>query len=293
MEQISITQISDPNKQQPFTAYSLEFLQNALRKDDAGIIEALVTRIVGSYSLTVPYVISGCVLSDSNHDVTAGTLFYGGKFYETTSVNGSTNVARFIKTKSQDVTADPITFSDGSTGSVHDIYKYVPTDVASGGDFIATDLVYLSETVSSIATQLTNSGQTFTTSSYVDATSLTYTTPNDGITRTYELTFKCQSVLVESTVGGSSISAQGEFRIYNDSDSVSLDETSHKLKFDLQAIKAGIGTAADYGYEFDATSICTTIISLAPNKTIKCQVKKTSGVNVVISNAKFLIKEIK
>jgi hypothetical protein len=184
MEEISISQISDTNKQQPFTGKSLQFLQNAIRKDEAGIIEALVTKIVGSYSLTVPYVISGCVLSDSNKDVTAGTLFYGGKFYETTSVNGTTNVARFIKTKSQDATADPITFSDSSTGSVHDIYKYVPTDVASGGDFVATDLVYLVQASNDVTVVTTNTsnGQTIDVS-IVSGSPFTYN--NDVYTYSY------------------------------------------------------------------------------------------------------------
>lgn len=144
MKKISTTQIDDANdKLQPFTGHSLKFLQDALDEDKAAIIKALVTSNLGSYSLTVPYVISGCVVTDSGKDVTAGEIFYGGKYYETTAVNGTTNIARFILTKTQDATADPITFSDSSTGSVHDIYKYVATDVASGGDFDATDLVSL------------------------------------------------------------------------------------------------------------------------------------------------------
>lgn len=292
MKKISTNQIVSVTSKQPFTGRSLEFLQDALDEDKAGIIQALVTNILGSYSLTVPYVISGCVVSDSNKDVTAGEVFYGGKYYETTAVNGTTNTAQFVLTKTQDATADPVIFTDSTSKNVHDIYKFVATDTATPGTFDATDLVYLSSS-NLIASELTLSTQTSSSSSYADLTGLTYTTPNDGVTRKYEIIFKAKSVLVESTTGGSSISGQGEYRIYNDTDASLLDETSHKLKFDLVAIKAGIGTAADYGYEFDATVVCCTIVTLAPNKTIKCQFKKTSGVNVVASNCKMLIKELR
>lgn len=284
MEVISISQISDPNKQQPFTGLSLEFLQNALRKDDAGIIEALVTKIVGSYSLTVPYVISGCVVTDSNKDVTAGTIFYGGKFYETTSVNGTTNVARFIKTKTQDATADPVTFSDASTGNVHDIYKYVPTDVATGGDFIATDLVYLSATSSIIAQQITLASQSTSSGTYVDMTGLTYTTPNDGVTRKYRISLKSDADLDGTSGSGSSI-AQAYFRIYNDTDATELDES--------QTTTAIYVTAATQDVTAVMTANCKTIVSLAPNKVIKCQFKLISGTSVTATKAKFFIEEIK
>lgn len=255
MEVINTSQISDPNKQQPFTGYSLEFLQNALRKDDAGIIEALVTKIVGSYSLTVPYVISGCVVSDSNKDVTAGTLFYGGKFYETTAVNGTTNVARFIKTKTQDATADPITFSDSSTGSVHDIYKYVPTDVASGGDFISTDLVYLTATVAKLYSLTTLATQDTSSTSYVDMTGLTYTTPNDGVTRLYLIQGKAV-MRTPSPNGGEG----GKMRIYNSTTTTQLDEG--RCYMDVVATNTDL---------FESTVTVMTVQSLAPNTVIKCQ----------------------
>jgi hypothetical protein len=143
MKNIDISQIVEPTALQPFTANSLKFLQDYNTEDKAAIIKGLVITNLGSYSLTVPYVISGCVVSDSNKDVTSGEIFYGGAFYETTAINGTTNVARFILTKTQDSTADPLIFTDSSSKSVHDIYKYVATDVASGGDFISTDLVSL------------------------------------------------------------------------------------------------------------------------------------------------------
>jgi len=143
MKKILTSNVLDPSQLQPFTAQSLRFLQESKEDDVAAIIKSIVTSNLGSYSLTVPYVISGCVVSDSGKDVTAGEVFYGGKYYETTAVNGTTNIARFILTASQDSTADPLTFSNSSVFNVHTIYKYVATDVASGGDFTSANLVNL------------------------------------------------------------------------------------------------------------------------------------------------------
>ena len=188
MQKIDTTQIVDPTSLQPFTGRSLEFLQDSLDIDKAGIIKAFITQTVGSYSLTVPYVISGCVVSDSGKDVTAGEIFYGGKFYETTAVNGTTNVARFILTKTQDTTADPVDFSNGASKNVHDIYKYVPTDVASGGDFISTDLVSAYGT-GKITSQLAQATFSTSSTSYVDVTGMSYTN-SSGSTKTFHIVGK-------------------------------------------------------------------------------------------------------
>jgi hypothetical protein len=148
MKNINTSFVVDPLVRQPFTALSLAFLQSSRDENLAAIVKALIISNKGAYSLTAPYVISGCVVSDTFKDVTAGEIFYGGKFYTTTAVNGTTNTARFILTKTQDLTADPLTFTDSTVKNVHDIYTYVPTDVASGGDFTAIDLdsVYTTST---------------------------------------------------------------------------------------------------------------------------------------------------
>jgi len=188
MKKISVNQIISVTRKQPFTGNSLKFLQDALDEDKAGIIKAFITQSIGSYSLTTPYVISGCVVSDAGKDVTAGEIFYGGKYYETTAVNGTTNVARFILTKTQDAVADPLEFTNGDILNVHDIYKYVATDVASGGDFNATQLVDLyagsSNKYTFYAERLTTRNETTGTPPIDTAAEIfTFTTPNDGKTR--------------------------------------------------------------------------------------------------------------
>jgi len=188
MKKISVNQIISVTRKQPFTANSLKFLQDALDEDKAGIIKAFITQSIGSYSLTTPYVISGCVVSDAGKDVTAGEIFYGGKYYETTAVNGTTNVAQFILTKTQDAVADPLKFTNGDILNVHDIYKYVATDVASGGDFDSSDLVSIyagsSNKFTYYAERLATRNETTGTPPIDTAAEIfTFTTPNDGKTR--------------------------------------------------------------------------------------------------------------
>jgi hypothetical protein len=285
MKNIDISQIVEPTALQPFTANSLKFLQDYNTEDKAAIIKALVITNLGSYSLTVPYVISGCTVSDSGKDVTAGEIFYGGAFYETTAINGTTNIARFIKTKTQDAVADPLIFTDSSSKSVHDIFKYVGTDVASGGDFTSANLVSLYGT--SVNVQYTDATSTITGTSYADITGFSHTITVAG---KYEITLKTNAVLDESTGGGggTSIVGQGEFRLWNDSDSVELDYTSCKNRFDLSG---ALGVPV-YRLNTDNTVVCTCLVDLTVGKVIKAQVKKTSGVNVVLNSSKFIIKKI-
>lgn len=274
MKQIDTTQVVDPNTLQPFTVKSLKFLQDAKAEDDAGIIEALITNNTGSYSATTPYVISGCVVSDSGKDVTDGKIFYGGKFYEVVGVNGTTNVAQLVLTKTQDATADPLTFTDGTNKTVHDIYKYVATDAASGGDFDANDLVsaYGSGKISFLAS---SANQTTSSTSYVDLTGSTYTTPNDGVSRTYLIQFK---TVVEHALNGG---AGGEVQILVDG--VQKDFSQSYIDILAQTTDLFIDTVT-----------CFTIESVAPNKIIKIQIKATTGgaINTNFKYNKFTIIEI-
>ena len=267
MKQIDTTQVVDPSTLQPFTVKSLKFLQDAKAEDDAGIIEALIRTNTGAYSTTTPYVISGCVVSDSNKDVTDGKIFYNGKFYEVTGVNGTTNVAQFILTKTQDATADPLTFTDGTNKNVHDIYKYVATDVASGGDFDATDLVSIY--TNTVNQYLTLATQTFNSGAFADATGLTYTTPNDGVSKYYLINFKCKV-----TPSNAASDAELEISLYDGST-------------DLDIIKVGKQYSAFTGTVTTA-GVLLYYGLVAPNTTLKIRCKNYSN-TCTVDDAKFSI----
>lgn len=259
MKNINTSQIVDPTSEQPFTGRSLKFLQDYEAENLAAIIKALIYQNLGSYSLNVPYVISGCVVTDSGKDVTAGEIFYGGKYYETTALDGATNVARFILTKTQDATADPVLFTDSVSKNVHDIYKYVATDAASGGDFDSSDLNFdLLYAGTKIYANL-YSGAGFTVNNgvgYDDFTSMTYTTPNDGVTRDYIIEYKGTA-----TPSNGSVDSSCNLRIYNTTDSSLLDSAS--------VGKAAMGAATEI--VVIPVFMSTGVVSIAPNKTIKIQ----------------------
>lgn len=189
MKKIITSNVVDPSKLQPFTAQSLRFLQEAKEEDVASVIKALVISNLGSYSLAIPYVITGCVISGAGEVVTAGEVFYGGKYYQLTAANGTTNIARYFLTPTPDINADPLTFSDSSVFNVHTTYTYVPQDVPTGGDFAANQFVSLYATLTSnkytyYAERLLTRNETTGTPPIDSAAQIfTFTTPNDGLTR--------------------------------------------------------------------------------------------------------------
>lgn len=283
MKKISVNQIISVTRKQPFTGNSLKFLQDALDEDKAGIIKAFITQSVGSYSLTTPYVISGCVVSDAGKDVTAGEIFYGGKYYETTAVNGTTNVAQFILTKTQDAVADPLEFTNGDILNVHDIYKYVATDVASGGDFDSSDLVSAYGS-GKIAVELTNATQTDSGGTYIDMTSLSYTIPK---TAKYKITLLANPQSATGSSGSLPVDVQAAsyFRIYNSTDASVLDE-----KFTQNRAYLDLGTGGSYILNLTASfSVnCSTIVTLTAGKVIKAQFRTYFGSTTTTNNKMFI-----
>ena len=189
MKKIITTNVLDPSQLQPFTAQSLRFLQESKEEDVAALIKSIVISNLGSYSLTIPYVISGCVVTNLGKTVTAGEVFFGGKYYQTTACNFSLYAARYYLTTTQDLTADPLTFSNSTVFSVHNIYKYVATEISGGGDFTSFMFVSLYGTPISnkytyYAERLTARNETTGIPPIDTAAEIfTFTTPNDGLTR--------------------------------------------------------------------------------------------------------------
>ena len=260
MKKIDISQIVSPTSKQPFTANSLKFKQDYDAENFAALIKTLIISNLGSYSLTTPYVISGCVLSDSNKDVTSGEIFYGGKFFNVTALNGTTNIVQFILTKTYDPTADPLTFTDGVAKNVHEIYTYVSTDVSTGGDFDASDLNYsLTIPIGNKIYSNIYSATGFTVNngiSYDNFTSLTYTTPNDGITRNYIIEYKGVA-----TPSNGIVDSSCQLRIFNTTDNQVLDESA--------VGKSNMSAATEV--VIIPTFMSSGVISIAPNKTILIQ----------------------
>lgn len=280
MKNINITNIVDPTSLQPFTGNSLKFLQDASSEARAGMIKAFITQNLGSYSLTVPYVISGCVVSDSGKDVTDGEIFYGGEYYQLTGVNGTTNVAQFSLVKTQDSTADPLDFSDGQTHNVHDIFKFVGTDTATTGTFDSSDLVS-AYGAGKISVDVASVSQATTSTSYADLALSTYTTPNDGVTRTWLINFTSSVAFAPS--GSTTIGGKAGINTSAGGGSM-LRECEVKLE-------------ENAGVDILATTIgcaITLVASVPPNTTIKVQILCFGGGsgNINFTNNGFTMVEL-
>lgn len=274
MKNINITNIVDPTSLQPFTGNSLKFLQDASSEARAGMIKAFITQNLGSYSLTIPYVISGCVVSDSGKDVTDGEIFYGGEYYQLTGVNGTTNIAQFSTVKTQDATADPLDFSNGQTHNVHDIFKFVGTDTATTGTFDSSDLVS-AYGAGKVNTFLSAGTSVISSTSWADLAGASYTTPNDGVTRTYSIIGKTNNNFIAS----SGASDGGGLKLVVDG--VDQDES--------------FGRLANSGGDVTTVNLTSTVIStitVAPNKVIKLQVKSVSGGSVSVEFGRLSISEL-
>lgn len=277
MKKIITSNVLDPSVLQPFTAQSLRFLQESKEDDVAALIKALVISNLGSYSLTTPYVISGCVYDNTSlYGVTAGEIFYGGKYYQTTALanNTSTNIPRFVLTPSQDATADPLTFSDSSVFNVHTIYTYVATDSATLGDFNATQLVSVYGS-GKITFNVVSANQSTTSTSYIDLTSATYTTPNDGITRTWLILFNGVSKVSTSAGDGTRV------EIYNSTTTTQL--ATSRAYLDVLATTIDL---MELGVSLQK------VVSLAPNTTIKIRFLSISGGGINLEDNDFSMVEI-
>lgn len=147
MNRIITTDISDPTIQQPFTGNSLDFIQDANK--EVALANAL--KMIGdSYDNTKAYVLQG-VYAYGTNQYKEGYILYGGEIYYTAgkaSTTAFTNIPVMTITITNDVTADPITFSDGVSRNAHNVRRLVLSDAVSGsGDFDLADAIYLQDSI--------------------------------------------------------------------------------------------------------------------------------------------------
>jgi len=143
MNKIITTDVLDPSIQQPFTANSLDFLQNAS-------IEALLAFAafsnMAAFNTGNPVVLYGCqrrALGGANYKFYGGYVYYSGEIYTFDGINSITIAtnAEFKITVTNDATADPVTFTDGISRNVHNVRKLTMTDNA--GDFNYSDCQFV------------------------------------------------------------------------------------------------------------------------------------------------------
>lgn len=276
MNNITTNTIVDPNKQQPFLGASLAFLQNAEKEMMVGICRAIIGETLYNLTSTRGVCLCGGQFNNTLDLIAAGFIFFNGELYffsGQAGMNAYSNVPVFIASNSF-TSPDPITYSDGSTGSVHQQRRLTVADQVSGtGLFDLSNLLYVpAHNGTAVAT-------TNTTTSSAAATAITgatYTTPRarTGINRKFRIRFSCSvSIPVTSGLEGCTV------EIYNSSAS------------------AVIATQLMFNDPTNASLLTIPLIieivapSLGGNITVIARVTRY-GQDVTVANGFFIVEEL-
>jgi hypothetical protein len=254
---------STATAKQPFYGRTMAHIMETITE----IADSVARPIIGNYVANDLVILYGCILTGNFSGagnpfaVTAGAVYYNGEIYQVDAVSGTISGANVlvgtIVTTYQ--SGDPVTMSDNSTVSVHEIRKVVITQAASGS---GTKNYSLWKPVLRINGRTTLATQNNATTVYADATGLTFTTPNDGKTRKLCIQLKGHFHLVGTHVGGG-----GEAKIFNLTTSTDLDSGYSFWQLD------GAINFAQMRQAFTASFIG----DVAPNNTIKVQFKSLSA----------------
>lgn len=139
--------ITDPTILQPWTGPELEYLQNGIIEQIAGLASGMIG---SSYTGSTGFRIYG-LESYGTNQYKDGYLFYNGElFYSSgkTSTSAFTGSPVFVLTTTNDSTVDPLTFSDGVQRNVTNTRRMNLVDAVSGtGTFDYSSLVGFKESI--------------------------------------------------------------------------------------------------------------------------------------------------
>jgi hypothetical protein len=142
MKTINTSFVSDPSIQQPLTTKSLDFLQSGNKQALAVICRNIVKNHKLTYSASVPYQLSGPMLSPIVPFTGDGTIFFNDEIY-ILQENTATATYATINT-TPDGTADPLLFSDLVNRNVHNNRYLTFTNTLAGSLFAISDIVDVS-----------------------------------------------------------------------------------------------------------------------------------------------------
>lgn len=134
MNNIKTSDIVDPSIGQPFTGYSLKFLQDANKEIFAGTVGGISPYF---FNASHPICLQGlqrALISGSTYLFGSGYVYYQGEIYFHDFVYGQVINQHAILSAitTNDATADPLIFTDGISRNVHNIRRMVIFDGALG-----------------------------------------------------------------------------------------------------------------------------------------------------------------
>jgi hypothetical protein len=227
MNNINTSLIIDPTRQQPFLGGSLAFLQNANKETVKGICRSIMGDTKYGSAAINGVAMVGCKFSSNLDTIFDGFIFFNDELFYfggKSGLNAFSNIPVFVLDSTY-LSPDPITFSDGTTGNVHNQRRLKIVDQATGtGLFDVSTLVYVN---SNEGTNISFWGFATTSASPVNVTSFSYTTPKGltGMTRNFRLRVVGQIILnlANSNVNGAYI------ELYNSTTSTVLIYTQPRL----------------------------------------------------------------
>lgn len=297
MKKIKTTDVTSTSRQ-PLLGRSISHIKEGIMENDNSLLRAILMAVSSTgYTTNDVLVLHGCVNSGVNsgagltYTVSAGAVYYNGEIYQVAAANGTisgTNVVTLTITTTYQ-SGDPVTMTDGSLKNVHEI---VTMDVGQGatgsGTIDFSNLDYINTYAQKIANQTTLATQTTSSTSYVDATGLSYTFTKAG---KYEIEFIGYSnPSIPANNNGTNIDGGGYFQIWNNTTSAELDAKRHSIGFVAATTVSDMGNY-DIGNDVPFVSKC--IETFAVGDVIKCRFKMvTGGVDETIVNCKLFVKEI-
>jgi hypothetical protein len=142
MKTINTSFVSDPSIQQPLTTKSLDFLQSGNKQALAVICRNIIKNHGLTYSASVPYQLSGPMVSPIVPFTGDGTIFFNDEIYILQENTASATYATIDTTP--DGTADPLLFSDLVNRNVHNNRYLTFTNTLAGSLFAISAIVDVS-----------------------------------------------------------------------------------------------------------------------------------------------------
>lgn len=269
------TSLVTSTSRQPFHNWSLEHVQEGIKENDDSLVKGILNTMNIGYTTNDVIILYGCVLTGNYsgagnaYSVTAGAVYYNGEVYQVDAVSGTisgTNVLIGTVTTTYNAN-DPAQFSDGTMNNVHRIKKMVISQAGTGTgtkDYSSWGTIKRAYSLTSSSSQSTSS------TSMVDVTNLTYTTPNDGLTRLWLILHKGFASTAVSAGDGS------VHEIYNNTGATVLDYTT------VFQDETSNTPQQDFAY------VCMWIGTLAPNTNIKARFKSVNGGGMTINQNKLI-----
>lgn len=294
MKKINTSNVTSTVRQ-PFLGRSISHLKEGIMENDDSLLKAILEGISSTtYTTNVPLILFGCVntgnLSGAGlpYAISAGAIYYNGEIYQVAAASGTitgANVVLLTITTTYQ-SGDPVTMTDGSLKNVHEIVTMNVSEAASGsGTADFSSAVRISTYAQKIATQIDLAIQTTSSTSYVDATGLTYTFAKAG---RYIIEFKgWTSVTITPSSSFTVIDGGGIMQIYNNTTAAELDKSQTYISYNDSGVNV-------YDIDAQAPFYAKAIVTVSASDVIKCRFKKNGAysTDVSIQDAKFYVTEI-